>query len=83
VTDALNLAAAVTFCREGLQPVYNSAERDKLHCDNAPFVLTVALQAGAVLLGLVLAGLGFRYIAKHMGRKNKSDAGSEPLLAAQ
>lgn len=80
VTDSISLAAAWAFCNEGLVPMYNAGEKDRIHCDNVPFLITVVLQIGAVLVWIVETGLGFRYIAKHMKNKKDKAQGQEPLL---
>jgi hypothetical protein len=82
VTDSISLAAATTFCNEGLLPEYNAGEKDKIRCDNVPFLITIVLQIGAVLVWIVATGLGFRYVAKHMNKKSKDKTqGQEPLLS--
>lgn len=81
VTDSISLAAATTFCHDGLLPEYNAAEKDKIRCDNVPFLITVVLQIGAALVWIVATGLGFRYVAKHMKQKKDKAPGQEPLLA--
>ncbi len=61
--------------------MYNEGEKDKIRCDNVPFLITIVLQVGAVLVWGVVTGMGFRYVAKHMGKKSKKQAqGQEPLL---